>query len=68
MGEESSLHLMQWVWTIRGTSAVAFNDIDFCMKPRAGRNISIVYNPYAELYHYESKSRGLEDIRKSGKI
>ena len=21
----------------------------------------IVYNPYAELYHYESKSRGLED-------
>jgi hypothetical protein len=22
-----------------------------------------VYNPYAELYHYESKSRGLEDTR-----
>jgi GT2 family glycosyltransferase len=21
----------------------------------------IVYNPYAQLYHYESKSRGLED-------
>ena len=21
----------------------------------------MVYNPYAELYHYESKSRGLED-------
>ena len=21
----------------------------------------VVYNPYAELYHYESKSRGLED-------
>ena len=20
-----------------------------------------IYNPYAELYHYESKSRGLED-------
>ncbi len=40
--------------------AVAFNDIDFCLKlGRAG--YLIVYNPYAELYHYESKSRGLED-------
>ncbi len=40
--------------------AVAFNDIDFCMKLRAVGYL-IVYNPYAELYHYESKSRGLED-------
>lgn len=39
---------------------VAFNDIDFCIRIReAGyRN---VYTPYAELYHFESKSRGLED-------
>ena len=40
--------------------AVAFNDIDFCMKLRTAGYL-IVYNPYAELYHYESKSRGLED-------
>ncbi len=40
--------------------AVAFNDIDFCMKLRSIGKL-IVYNPYAELYHYESKSRGLED-------
>lgn len=40
--------------------AVAFNDIDFCMKVRQ-KGYLIVYNPYAELYHYESKSRGLED-------
>ena len=40
--------------------AVAFNDIDFCMKLREVGYL-IVYNPYAELYHYESKSRGLED-------
>ena len=40
--------------------AVAFNDIDFCMKLRKAGYL-IVYNPYAELYHYESKSRGLED-------
>lgn len=39
---------------------VAFNDIDFCMKIRKTGKL-IVYNPYAELYHYESKSRGLED-------
>ena len=39
---------------------VAFNDIDFCMKLREAGYL-IVYNPYAELYHYESKSRGLED-------
>lgn len=39
---------------------VAFNDIDFCMKLRRAGYL-IVYNPYAELYHYESKSRGLED-------
>lgn len=39
---------------------VAFNDIDFCLKVRSLGKL-VVYNPYAELYHYESKSRGLED-------
>ena len=39
---------------------VAFNDIDFCLRLReAGfRNI---WTPYAELYHHESATRGLED-------
>ena len=40
--------------------AVAFNDIDLCLKLRQAGYL-IVYNPYAELYHFESKSRGLED-------
>lgn len=40
--------------------AVAFNDIDFCLKVRRAGKL-VVYNPYAELFHYESKSRGLED-------
>lgn len=40
--------------------AVAFNDIDYCMKVREAGKL-VVYNPYAVLYHYESKSRGLED-------
>ncbi|WP_244244013.1 glycosyltransferase family 2 protein [Marilutibacter alkalisoli] len=42
------------------TLAVAFNDIDFCLRLReAGyRN---VWTPFAELYHHESASRGSED-------
>ncbi|WP_374347201.1 glycosyltransferase [Chitinimonas sp.] len=40
--------------------AVAFNDVDFCLRvQRAGyRNL---WTPFAELYHHESKSRGHED-------
>ena len=39
---------------------VAFNDVDFCLKVRTAgyRNL---WTPYAELYHYESISRGHED-------
>lgn len=37
--------------------AVAFNDVDLCMKIRK-KGYLIVFTPYAELYHYESKSRG----------
>ncbi|WP_449149771.1 glycosyltransferase family 2 protein, partial [Stomatobaculum sp.] len=40
--------------------AVAFNDIDYCLKVRTAGQL-VVYNPYALLHHYESKSRGLED-------
>jgi len=40
--------------------AVAFNDIDFCMAIREAGYL-IVFTPYAEFYHYESKSRGDED-------
>ena len=41
---------------------VAFNDIDLCMQIRRKGKL-IVYTPYAELYHYESKSRGLENTK-----
>ncbi|MBO5353629.1 MAG: glycosyltransferase [Lachnospiraceae bacterium] len=40
--------------------AVAFNDVDLCMKIREAGYL-IVWTPYAEAYHYESKSRGFED-------
>jgi O-antigen biosynthesis protein len=51
-------------WQVGGLEeaalAVAFNDIDFCLKVReAGyRNI---WTPFAALVHHESVSRGLED-------
>jgi GT2 family glycosyltransferase len=40
--------------------AVAFNDIDFCLRVlKAGyRNL---WTPFAEFYHHESATRGLED-------
>ena len=40
--------------------SVAFNDVDLCLKVRKNGSL-IVYDPYAELIHYESKSRGYED-------
>ncbi len=42
--------------------AVAFNDVDLCLRIREAGYL-IVYDPYAELYHYESKSRGSEDTK-----
>lgn len=42
---------------LREEFAVAFNDIDYCMKVRK-QGYLVVYTPDAEFYHYESKSRG----------
>jgi len=42
--------------------AVAFNDVDLCLKVRKAGYL-VVYNPYIEAYHYESKSRGKEDTK-----
>ena len=39
---------------------VAFNDVDFCMRIRQ-LGYLIVFTPFAELYHYESKSRKADD-------
>lgn len=40
--------------------AVAFNDVDLCLKVNRASCL-VVYNPYAQLYHMESKTRGAED-------
>ncbi len=37
--------------------AVALNDVDFCLKVRE-KGLLNIFTPFAELYHYESKSRG----------
>ena len=45
------------------TFTISLNDVDFCLKiGRKGyRNI---FTPFAELYHYESKTRGMEEGEK----
>jgi glycosyltransferase involved in cell wall biosynthesis len=42
--------------------AVAFNDIDFCLKVGQSGYYN-VYTPYALLYHHESKTRGYDDTK-----
>jgi O-antigen biosynthesis protein len=36
---------------------LAYNDVDFCLKIRE-KGYLVVWTPYAELYHHESKTRG----------
>ncbi len=40
--------------------AIAFNDVDFCLKI-ASKGYNNIYLPHVVLYHYESKSRGYEN-------
>ena len=40
--------------------AVAYNDIDYCMRLRKA-GYRVVFTPYAQLTHYELKTRGKED-------
>jgi GT2 family glycosyltransferase len=42
------------------TLTVAFNDIDFCLRVNEA-GYSVVWTPYAELYHHESATRGEDD-------
>lgn len=42
------------------TFAVAYNDVDLCLRLRQAGSL-IIYTPYAELIHHESVSRGYED-------
>lgn len=53
-------HVWQEIGGLDETFEVAFNDVDMCMRIRKAGYL-IVWTPFAELYHYESKSRGAED-------
>lgn len=53
-------HVFEQMRGLDESFKVAFNDVDLCMRIRKA-NYLIVFTPYAELYHYESKSRGVED-------
>lgn len=53
-------HIYEQVGGLTESFEVAFNDIDYCLKVRELDKL-VVYNPYAEFHHYESKSRGFED-------
>ena len=39
---------------------IALNDVDFCLRLREQGYLNI-FTPYCELYHHESRSRGLEN-------
>ncbi len=48
--------------------AIAFNDIDFCLKVRAAGFLNL-WTPFAEFYHHESASRGADDTpEKAGRF
>jgi glycosyltransferase involved in cell wall biosynthesis len=56
------LALRREVWEAVGgmddiNLAVAFNDVDLCLKIRQ-LGLRVVWTPFAELYHHESASRG----------
>lgn len=40
--------------------AISLNDVDFCLKLRENGYLN-VWTPFAQLFHYESVSRGLDD-------
>ncbi len=46
--------------------AVAYNDVDLCLKVREAGYL-VVYNAWAQLYHHESLSRGSDDEKKDPK-
>lgn len=52
--------LFQEVGGLDESFAISLNDVDFCLKLRQKGYLN-VFTPFAELYHFESLSRGLDD-------
>ena len=41
---------------------IAYNDIDYCLQ-LIDKNYLVIFNPFCELFHYESISRGYDDTK-----
>ena len=52
--------LLEEVGGLDESFAISLNDVDFCLKLRE-KGLLNVFTPFAELYHFESVSRGLDD-------
>ena len=52
--------LYEKVGGLEESFVISLNDVDFCLKLRE-LGLLNVWTPFAELYHYESVSRGLDD-------
>ena len=52
--------LFEQVGGLDETFAISLNDVDFCLKLRRKGYLN-VFTPFAELYHFESISRGLDN-------
>lgn len=52
--------LFEEVGGLEEAFAISLNDVDFCLKLREKGYLN-VFTPFAELYHFESISRGLDD-------
>jgi len=53
-------NLYEQVGGLEEAFEISLNDVDFCLKLRE-RGLLVVWTPFAQLYHYESISRGLDD-------
>lgn len=53
-------HLFEEVGGLDEGFAISLNDVDFCLKLRE-KGFLNVFTPFAECFHYESISRGLDD-------
>lgn len=52
--------LYEQVGGLEETFEISLNDVDFCLRLREAGLLN-VFTPFAQLYHYESISRGLDD-------
>ena len=53
-------HVYEEVGGLDESFQVALNDVDFCLRIRE-KGYLIVFTPFSELYHYESKTRGSDN-------